>query len=328
MELQAPIVPVPDSSALQYVAKGLSGMMANRRYQQQYELAYQKMVQDAALDQEKFKLAREQVANQYEVQQAQIENLHSEANQHNAAAKYTENIRGQATKDNQELLGRVTEYRQKAAELMAGKYGTTEGSNILGLLDVEFPDIGNIRQGAQARSANYTQQAREERNSIATLGNLRKNFDDTAKQSLGRWANDPQIAASPGQLEYDPKTKKFQPNDVWGVNDKSNDPFLTVEGQKDAGGQWVGWKIVPPGKGGKDATYVTIPKSQAESLVTLRDAFRTKASGLAGPPPSTVQAVQQQSTVEQQQNDAIQWVQDNPNDPRAPEIRKRLGLGP
>jgi len=50
---------------MQYVTRGLAAMVANRQRQQAFELANQKMVQDAALDQAKFEESRREFALSY-----------------------------------------------------------------------------------------------------------------------------------------------------------------------------------------------------------------------------------------------------------------------
>lgn len=252
--LQAPIVPVPDTSALQYVARGLAGMVANRQYQQKIELANQKMVQDAALDQEKFALTRKQLAQQYELQGHQMDSIDAEANLRNAQADYYNNVKSQEVQKKNESLESLRGMTKGIDSIPFADWGTEKGqvaiSNVLNdeanAAALDTRDGLRIRQQAWSRQRLAESRRMGDYNIANTAYNKaldKRGITEGALQSLSLdeegkkvtasgnlWRTNPDgsvyLAAAPGTKETGPA--RYLTTDEYQAGGKVAAPVGTV----------------------------------------------------------------------------------------------------
>lgn len=230
----APIMPaIADvANAPQFIAKGLASMVAQRQYAQQLELANQKMVQDAALKDEGFKFAREKLAQELPLQNAQIANYNAEASLRNAQAT-------KASKDQSDAIGAANGFIQGLATIPETEIGTPAGDLKLKALDAQAAGLGafTTKEGLTARSGAFLRQRLKETQIAGAVTNLDKSLNQQMYIQKGVPVD------RLDQLDMKPDGS-FKPNNVWGKA-SDNSGFITFQTGKDANGQPVK-TIVPP----------------------------------------------------------------------------------
>ncbi len=209
-QLQDPIMPNSNAAAsIQYVAHGLSAMVANRQYQQKLELANQKMIQDAALDQEKFQLAREKLAGDMQVQNAQIDNYHAEA----------ELRRSKVAQDHADVQDGNAALQEYMKVRPTFNWGTDIGESQILDAQATFGDALNTKKGSQIFKEDAVKQRFHARATAQLDQSMTNQYNDMLKK---KGIGDPGMLNT---LEYDPATGKFTPNQYWGKDQKTGNPY-------------------------------------------------------------------------------------------------------
>ncbi len=280
-QLQQPIMPqiANANNSLQYVTQGLASLIQQRQRNQQLELANQKMIQDAANQQQHFELTRQQLAQSYELQQHNMANIDAETRLHNAAADASIANAKNDTTSKAASLNSLNEY--------VSGFGTAVPNNIIGT-DAGQAAINDwqskhgaaslIPEGVQLFTQHQYQQKFREKQLASQFTQNTKNYNNMlTKKGIA----DPTVMNS---LDIDPETGTFTPNNVWGSDATGKNPYITLD---------AGHNVIPPqttvkmtAAQQKAAGYYsvgfTLPEAQA--ALSVKNRLQKQATTFEGPP--------------------------------------------
>lgn len=312
--LQDPIVPTPDTSSLQYVTKGLASMIAQRQYAQQLELANQKMAQDAAIKDEGFKFAREKLAQELPLQNAQIAHLNAEANAQNAKAK----------QDNTDKTNGYAALESYMKLRPTFNFGTDDGEAAILQAQSDFGDALYTSKGVQIFKEDAIRQRFKSRANAQFDDSMTKQYEGMLKK---KGIGDPGIMNT---LDYDSETGSVKPNQYWGLDKTTKQPYTVWDSttgrpvpidQAEALDEKVQAQ-----KGWFRAGFTA---SELKQVMGLKQRVDNRRS-FAAPPAKDQINVAAGSVADEVQNSqdqqALAWAKNNPDDPRAAQIIKKLGI--
>lgn len=191
---------------LQALQQGFAQLARNRQIRDQLDQQFENMRLNEAF-------RRDQLAQQKELQNAQIENLNAEANYRNAMAHYYERDKGQQIED-------LTKAVKRWSAIPVTDRGTQAGNDALASIEADFPNLGTTPRGKDFLNRIYRINQQATQNNVRIGGVL----DNNVKQALRNIG----ISENDFNAYQTDEKGNFVPNAVWGKS-ASGTPFITLD---------------------------------------------------------------------------------------------------